>query len=204
MSGQGKDLQDLEEKKDAPETVTTVATSGTKRKRTRRPNLIWIFGEKMRADDPRRHVDWMDDDVVTDDRRDDWQAELEFHSIFASIYDVTHTYFGGDFGRGLTSKILPFLVCDCRGRLSCRQMEIHTPPFEETKIFNAMLLNRVRAIPGYVVFSEGVYENFDDYDENHSRTDHDVKPTDISWSYNGCQYPSASDDSAFSDDEYFD
>jgi hypothetical protein len=203
MSGQGKDLQDLEEKKDAPETVTTVATSGTKRKRTRRPNLIWVMGEKMRANDPRRHLPFMDDDDITDNTEDWEPAELEFHSIFASIYDVTHTYFNGAFGRALTSMILPYLVCDCRGRLSCRQMEIHTPPFDETKIFNGMLLNRVRAIPGYIAFSEDVYDTFDDYDPNHYRSNHGVKPLDVVWGENGEPlYASASDDSAFSDDEY--
>jgi hypothetical protein len=76
-------------------------------------------------------------------------------------------------------------------------MEIHTPPFDETQIFNGMLLNRVRAIPGYVAFSEDVYDTFDDYDENHYRSDHGVKPTDAVWDENReLQYASASDDSA--------
>ncbi len=53
---------------------------------------------------PRRHVPFMDDDDDITDNIQDWEpAELEFHSIFASIYDVTHTYFGGAFGRALTS-----------------------------------------------------------------------------------------------------
>jgi hypothetical protein len=118
MSGlETKELEELEQK-NAPETVNTVTTSGTKRKRTRRPKLIWVMGEKMRADDPRRDAPFMDDEDITDDIQDWEPAKLEFHSIFASIYDVTHTFFGGAFGSALTSKILPYLVCDCRGRLA--------------------------------------------------------------------------------------
>jgi hypothetical protein len=202
MSGQEpNETQELEQK-DAPPTVTTVSTA-VKRKRTRRPKLIWVLGEKMRADDPRRHLDFgYDSEEATDDYVDWEPAELEFHAIFCSIYDLTHTFFGGAFGRALATKILPYLVCDCRGRLSCRQMEIHTPPFDETQIFNGMLLNRVRAIPGYVDFSEDVYDTFDDYDHNHFRSDHG-KPMDLLFKENGEQYwASASDDSAFSDDEY--
>jgi hypothetical protein len=72
MSGlETKELEELEQK-DAPETVNTVTTSGTKRKRTRRPKLIWVMGEKMRADDPRRDAPFMDDEDITDDIQD-WE-----------------------------------------------------------------------------------------------------------------------------------
>ena len=85
-------------------------------------------------------------------------------------------------------------------------MEMHTPPFDETQIFNGMLLKRVRAIPGYVVFSEHVYDTFADYDPNHCLADHG-----IIWDENGNHvdisnfaddHAPASDDSAFPDDEY--
>ena len=85
-------------------------------------------------------------------------------------------------------------------------MEMHTPQFDETQIFNGMLLKRVRAIPGYVVFSEHVYDTFADYDPNHYLADHG-----IIWDENGNHvdinnyaddHAPASDDSAFSDDEY--
>ena len=106
MSGQeSKEEQELEQK-DAPETITTVSTSGsTKRKRTRRPKLIWVLGEKMRADDPRRRLDFSDDiyEEATDDYEDWEPAEAEFRMIFCSIYDVTHTFFGGAFGRTLAT-----------------------------------------------------------------------------------------------------
>ena len=79
MSGlETKELEELEQK-NAPETVNTVTTSGTKRKRTRRPKLIWVMGEKMRADDPRRDAPFMDDEDITDDIQDWEPAKLEFH-----------------------------------------------------------------------------------------------------------------------------
>ncbi len=75
------------------------------------------LGGKIRADDPHRHLPFMDDDDGPDDRK----AEKEFQVIFASIFDFTTTHFGGPFA----PLVLPYLLCDCRGRLSCRQMELH-------------------------------------------------------------------------------
>ena len=86
MSGQEpNETQELEQK-DAPLTVTTVSTA-VKRKRTRRPKLIWVLGEKMRADDPRRIA--FSDDMYEEATDDTWIGSPPNWSSMRSFVQFT-------------------------------------------------------------------------------------------------------------------
>ncbi len=129
-------------------------------------------------------------------RYEDRNAASEFEMIFGSVFQVAEKFLKG-LAPTITTAIIPYLVCLCRGRGGCKEMArwVAQPFVTSRQVFNGMVNNRLRGQPGYQALMDWTRASL--IDTEHEHRTWPGRPVV------GSNYESASDDSAF-ENEYMD